>query len=59
MSPSSLCPRGCGPQLLEPQEVTVWGPLGELHGLGVSLVLGSGLEQSLGGSRPVSPNRGN
>lgn len=37
----------------------MWGPLRELHGLGVSLVLGSGLEESLGGSHPVSPDRGN
>ena len=56
---ASLCPRGCGPHLLEPQEVTVWGPLGEPHRLGVSLIPGSGLEQSSGRGHPVSPDRGN
>ena len=31
----------------------MWGPLGEPHGLGVSLVPGSGLEQSSGRGAPL------
>ena len=37
----------------------MWGPLGEPHGFGVSLIPGSGLEQSSGRGHPVSPDRGN